>query len=205
MINSINKINLNNKVNFSTIEKKRNTQSSNINSIPKDTVSFKGKTRIVESDILKLIQKLEKNSPVIGFKGDGIWVLPNLRTIAGERFNLYLPDGKQISYQKGQAKDNVIFSLKTNFGQEKTQSKIKLPERDECQKNKKLVKTKTDHVLTFRINTKDSNKLNNQYNAGEISKIYVNSDGTLSETYDINDDEFQKINEVLNKYLKKFF
>lgn len=205
MINNIGRIIPNNRGNFSVIEKKINTQNSNTNSISKDTVSFKGKIRTVQSDVLKLLQDLQESSPVIGFKGDGVWVLPNLRTIAGQRFNLYLPDGKQISYQKGQAKDNVIFSLKTNLGQGKTKSKIKLPERDECFEYKRLVKTKTDHVLTFRINTKDSNTLNNKYNAGEISKIYVNPDGTLSETYEISDAEFHKINEFLSKYLKKFF
>ncbi len=205
MISSIGKIIPNNRVNLSKTENKINTQNSDTNSVFQDTVSFKSKTRIVQSDILKLLQDLEKTSPVIGFKGDGIWVLPNLRTTVGRRFNLYLPDGKQISYQKGQAKDNVIFSLKTSLGEEKTQSKIKLPERDEYLENKRLVKTKTDHVLTFRVNTKDSKILNNEYNAGEISKIYLNSDGTLSETYEIDEEEFQKINEVLNKYLKKFF
>lgn len=205
MINNIGRIIPNNRGNFSVIEKKINTQNSNTNSISKDTVSFKGKIRTVQSDVLKLLQDLQESSPVIGFKGDGVWVLPNLRTIAGQRFNLYLPDGKQISYKKGQAKDNVIFSLKTNLGQGKTKSKIKLPERDECFEYKRLVKTKTDHVLTFRINTKDSNTLNNKYNAGEISKIYVNPDGTLSETYEISDAEFHKINEFLSKYLKKFF
>ena len=127
MINNIGRIIPNNRGNFSVIEKKINTQNSNTNSISKDTVSFKGKIRTVQSDVLKLLQDLQESSPVIGFKGDGVWVLPNLRTIAGQRFNLYLPDGKQISYQKGQAKDNVIFSLKTNLGQGKTKSKIKLP------------------------------------------------------------------------------
>lgn len=206
MINKINTISSNYITNFKGIKNQQvNIQNTEDTSIPKDTISFKGKTRTVEKNVLEMLQDLEKSTPVIGFKGDGIWVLPNLKKIAGQKFNLYLPDGRQISYQKGQAKDNVIFTLKTSAGKEKTKSKIKLPERDSGLESKRLIKTKEEKILTFRVNTKDAKPRLGDYKAGEISKIETNPDGTLSETTKISDKEFKQINEVLDKYLKKFF
>ncbi len=187
-----------------TINSKKQKYLS-IENPPKDSINFKGTTRILDKNTLELVKKLEKETPIIGFKGDGKWVLPNLRHIAGERFNLYLPDGRQISYQKSTTNDGIIFSLKTSLKNETTKSKISLAERDEHQENKRLLKTKSNNVLTFRISTKDGLPHKGDFKEGQIDIIKTNPDGTYSETSNITDNQYKKINEILNEFLPIFF
>lgn len=175
------------------------------NDLKTDTISFKGSPKYLKSDVLSLVKKLEDNQPIIGFKGDGKWVLPNLRHAAGQRFNLYLPDGKQLSYQKGATKNNIVFSLKTNANKEIASSKIKLPEHDERKESKRLVKTKSEHVLTFRVSTKDAKPYEGDFKEGQIDIITSNKDGTYSESSNITYKEYNKINEFLREYLPNFF
>ena len=184
----------------------RNLNKNNsIKTISQDSVSFKGKAKFVDNDVLTLVKKLEKSQPIIGFKGDGIWVLPNLRQMVGQRFNMYLPDGKQISYQKGVGKNNVIFSLKTNTTKEISSSKIKLPEKDINNDYKKLLKTKSEHFMTFRVNTKDAKPYQGDFKEGQIDKIIMNPDKSYSETTQVSDKEHKEINDILRKYLPSFF
>ena len=61
-----------------------------------DLVSFTSKDGFVSEKALNMLQKLNEEAPVIGFKGDGKWLLPNIMRSIGKRFNLYLPDRKDF-------------------------------------------------------------------------------------------------------------
>ena len=172
-----------------------------------DTVSFTGGKGIkyVEEGILNMLQLLEKEPPVIGFKGDGKWLLPNLRHGAGKRFNLYMPNGEQLSYQRGSFNDNVVFTLKRNGGEGNAVSKINIPGQDENLESKRLLKKKMDNILTFRVSTQDSKYSYNQFKAGQIDKLVANSDGSFSEVSALSDAEYSQIHKILKENLPDFF
>lgn len=194
-----------------------NFNSSNISNIKrsnrievkegmKDRVSFTSNAHFASESVLKMLQRLDAEPPVLGFKGDGKWLLPNLlMKTPGQKYNLYMPDGTQLSYLKSAWNDNVLFSLKQNKFDEKTNSKIKLTEVDEHLEHIKLRKTKTNNVLSFRVNTKDSTHGGVSYKAGEMSKILRDSENSISEYTSLTDDEAKKINTLLEKYLPYFF
>lgn len=171
-----------------------------------DSIAFKGNKKFVSKDVLAMVKRFETETPVLGFKGDGKWVLPNLiRYKEGKRFSLYLPDGKQISMQRGQANDNVVFSIKSNKIGEKTYSKIKIPFIDEHNECVKLKKTKTDNVLSFRVNTKDAIPGHGDFKEGQIDKITKNADGSYSDTSNVSEKEHKQIMDTLMTYLPDFY
>ena len=168
-----------NNINFSY--KKINNGVNQLNAVrlSNDNVSFTSQSQFVSAPVLKMLQQLDVEQPVLGFKGNGKWLLPNLLKVAGQRFNLYMPDGSQLTYQKGAWNDNVLFTLKLNKINEKVSSKIKLRDVDEHLEHKKLRKTKSDKILMFRVNTKDSvhgkcfsNKLLILFASSEVKPTY---------------------------------
>jgi len=194
-----------NNINFSY--KKINNGVNQLNAVrlSNDNVSFTSQSQFVSAPVLKMLQQLDVEQPVLGFKGNGKWLLPNLLKVAGQRFNLYMPDGSQLTYQKGAWNDNVLFTLKLNKINEKVSSKIKLRDVDEHLEHKKLRKTKSDKILMFRVNTKDSVHGKYAYKAGEISKIIKDSDGAILEYVGLTSEEAKRINSLLEKHLPDFF
>lgn len=186
-----------------SIDKKSKVQSNP--SLNMDRVSFMGNSRMVSKPVFEMLQRLHTEAPIVGFKGDGKWLLPNLLSAAGQKFNLYSSDGAQLSYQKGGWDDNVIFTFKRNKLHEKTFSKIKLREVDEHLEFKKLIRTKAEDVVAFRVNVKDSVRGGITNKAGEVSKIIKNSDGSIKEFTKVSDEELKKINTLLENQLPYFF
>ena len=170
-----------------------------------DLVSFTSKDGFVSEKVLKMLQKLNEESPVIGFKGDGKWLLPNLLKTVGRRYNLYLPDGTQLTYHKIDWGDCVLFRLKEYIVDEKVPSKIKLLEKDEHLEFKRIQKNKTNGLMSFRVNTKNANHWGFNYQEGKITKLIKNKDGSTIEDEQLSKEETAKINEILEKYLPDFF
>lgn len=188
---------------------KMQSQSASLlnNSMKADTVSFTGNkaVRFVEEGVLAMLKQLEKEQPVIGFKGNGKWLLPNLRYNAGERFNLYLPTGEQLSYHRGCYNDCANFSLKKNIIGETTLSRVNLPNKAVNNESSKLLKTPADKVLVFRVNTADARQGHGDFKAGQIEKLSVADDGSIEEISNLSETEFNRINNLLKECLPNFF
>lgn len=182
----------------------RKSNHASLMSVGNDSVSFKANPKFVDKAVLENVKKFEKNGAVIGYKGKGQWVLPNLLHTPGAKFNLYLANGKQISAQKGSRKGHVIFSVKRNSPKELSDSKIALTHTMADGEQAKLTKTKTDHILTFRVNTKDATS-GTDYKAGQIEKLIPQGHGAYKEVTNITEKEHKQINGILKRYLSSFF
>lgn len=184
------------------LKKSNNVNYVRTNTLNADTVSFTGGKGIkfVDDCVMQMLTRLEKEQPVIGFKGDGKWLLPNLSKSAGQKFNLYMQNGEQLSFQRGAFKNNIVFSLKKNSPTGKDISKINLPLQDIHSETQKLLKTKMDKVLSFRITTKDTNPVIGDYKSGQITKLERGED-----IAELTQAEADRINDILKNLLPNFF
>ncbi len=125
------------------------------------------------------------------------------KTDCRQRFNLYMPDGKQLSYHKGMNNDFVVFSLKKNCSNEKTLSHVRLPFNNKHNESEKLMKTRNDKVLMFRINLKDDKY--GQFKKGQVEKLINKGNGNFEESQLFSQSEIKEINRILKDYLPSFF
>lgn len=203
MITPIN--NIGNKTFVSNLSNKKYDKQPMARQLKSDSVSFTSQSAFINKSLLNMLNKLDKDAPVLGFKGDGKWLLPNLSKGVGKKYNLYMADGSQLSYHKSDWGDNVLFSFKQHKIDEKIPSKIKLKDVDDHLEFKKLQRTKANDVIAFRVNTKDATRYGQTYKAGEVTKIVKDEEGSIIEFAELSKDEFGKIHKLLEKYLPYFF
>ena len=192
----------------------RNTFNiKNQNSVPSlsasynnDSVSFTStkSEQYVDADVFRNLKKLSIENPVIGFKGDGMWLLPNLNHTPGRKFTLYMPNGEQLSCHKNDSNNFILFSLKNNIVSEKGVSKV-IVNTDANAEATALTKTKNEQVLKFRVYLQEEPKFGETHQMGQIEKIKEVDFDNTEEVDLLTTKERDEINSILKKSLPYFF